>query len=152
MTEAGMQDVIEQNAFLSRLFLMGLLEKEMATVEEEMAKADMLERKLAQEEADQLSALTRYVGIGYNLLKGSPDGDFDYGGIDPEIKTTKAIFDFTYEKKKDAYFADTTVSVPDQVNFQPLSSCSKQNRANAYSGAKSYQKSLNFGVDAGGKS
>lgn len=107
---------------------------------------------LAEEETDQLTSVVRYVGVGYNLLKGSPDGDFELGGIDPGVRTTREIFDFTYNQvpKKEAYFIDAIVQVPDQVNFQPVASCSTQNKASVYSGEKSYQKSLNYGIDAKG--
>ena len=106
---------------------------------------------VAEDEADQLSAVTRYVGVGYNLLKGSPDGDFDQGGKDPGILATHEIFDFTYDEGKDVFFNHEEVKVPDQVNVQPLSSCSSRSQKNAYSGAKSYQKSLGGGVGLGGK-
>lgn len=111
----------------------------------------VLEDELVEDEAaDRLTAITRYVGIGYNLLKGSPDGDFSHGGVDPGILATRAIFDFTYKGGTEAYYMDTTVQVPDQVTFQPLESCSAKNRASVYSGAKSYQNSLNFGINPKG--
>jgi len=105
----------------------------------------------AEEESDQLSSVARYVGIGYNLLKGSPNGDFDNGGgIDPGIYSTREIFELTYNDGKEAYFVDATVKVPDQVSFQPTRSCTQVNKSSVYSGAKSYQKELNIGIDAGG--
>ena len=138
--------------FITKLFQEVSLAQE-ADIEEEAPgiMPDYRYQEQAEEEADQLSAITRYVGIGYNLLKGSPDGDFNHGGVDPEILTTRTIFDFTYERGKDAFFRGKTVLVPDQVNFQPLESCSAKGHSSAYSGEKSYQKSLNFGIGAGGK-
>ena len=35
---------------------------------------------MASTEVDQLSLLTRYAGMGYNLLRGNPEGDFLRGG------------------------------------------------------------------------
>lgn len=49
----------------------------------------------ALEQLDQLSLVTRYAGTGYNLIKGNPEGDFSYGGVDPGIKTTHVIFSQT---------------------------------------------------------
>lgn len=102
------------------------------------------------EMADLLQAVTRYVGVGYNLLRGSPNGDFDNGGIDPGILSTRTIFDFTYDEGREAFFRGKTVQVPDQVNFQPSSSCTRTSQNRAYSGAKSYQRALDLGVNAGG--
>ena len=34
-------------------------------------------------QADQLSLITRYAGMGYNLLQANPEGDFYLGGVDP---------------------------------------------------------------------
>ena len=51
--------------FLDVLFSQ-LLRKETAAAN---AKQD-----LAEEEADRLTSITRYVGVGYNFLKGSPKG------------------------------------------------------------------------------
>lgn len=107
----------------------------------------MMDNSNAVEKAsDQLTAVTRYVGVAYHLLKGSPDGDFDVGGIDPGIRVTRVIFDFTYTKNVDGQ----ELAVPDQVNFHPLSGCSGNGQGNFYSGAKSYQKSLDLGLNAGG--
>lgn len=120
--------------------------------EEEVETTD--EGEALEEASDSLTAVTRYVGVPYHLLKGSPDGDFDAGGIDPGIRATRNIFEFTYDEGKTAYsYVDgETVSVPDQVNFQPQASCSRNRQNNLYSGAKSYQKSLDFGLNVGGKS
>ena len=37
----------------------------------------------ALEQQDLLSLVTRYAGVGYNIIKGNPEGDFDRGGVDP---------------------------------------------------------------------
>ena len=36
---------------------------------------------------DALYPITRYAGMGYNLLRGNPEGDFKQGGKDPGIKS-----------------------------------------------------------------
>lgn len=143
-----LQQSIRQALF--EAFLEKILQKSMLVDVEENFFQEMGDQDAVEETADQLTAVIRYVGVGYNLLRGSPDGDFDRGGIDPGIKSTRAIFDFTYDENKDAYFLGSSMQVPDQVNFQPLSSCSKDHRNSVYSGAKSYQKSLNIGFNVGG--
>ncbi len=42
------------------------------------------------------SLVTRYAGMGYNLLQANPEGDFNRGGVDPGIKTTRFVFKHTY--------------------------------------------------------
>ena len=41
------------------------------------------------EQIEQTSQLTRYAGLGYNLLQGNPDGDKNRGEVDPGIKFTR---------------------------------------------------------------
>ena len=129
------------------ILLSRILEMNLESAEEEISA--MNDGEEAEEESDRLTAVTRYVGVAYHLLEGSPDGDFDIGGIDPGIRATRVIFEFTYNRNKSAY-VDGPVAVPDQVNYQPQASCTKDSQNNVYSGAKSYQESLNFGVNAGG--
>jgi hypothetical protein len=101
-------------------------------------------------QSDQLSLVTRYVGVGYNLIKGSPEGDFSYGGIDPGIKITRHIFDFTYNEGKQANYLGEAMNVPDQVNFHATESCSASEVNRAYSGAASYRDDLSLGVEVEG--
>jgi len=91
------------------------------------------------------------VGIDYNLIRGAPEGEFSSGGIDPGIKITCHIFGFTYNQNKKANYLETSMNVPDQVNFHSFSSCSSSTEKTAYSGTKSYQKELEVNVDAEGK-
>ena len=99
---------------------------------------------------DALSLVTRYVGVGYDLIRGSPEGDFDSGGGDPGIKITHHIFGFTYQKDRKAYYMEQPMSLPDQVNFHASAMCAKSFETRAYSGAKSYQKDLSVSVKAQG--
>jgi hypothetical protein len=119
----------------------------------EMSLRDKLEKQIAdvQRDADQLSLATRYVGIGYNLIRGSPEGDFNLGGNDPGIKITHHIFRFTYDENKMASYLGSSMQVPDQVNFQAFSTCASSTEKKAYSGAKSYQEELSVNVEAEGK-
>ena len=102
--------------------------------------------------ANELSLVTRYAGMGYNLLTGNPEGDFSIGGADPGIKTTKFIFKHTYTKgnENDAYYRGKPLKVPDQVTFQTTALHSTSQRSDAYSGQESYREELLLGVDASG--
>ena len=107
------------------------------------------ERALTQ--FNQLSLATRYAGTGYNLIKGNPEGDFNYGGVDPGIKTTNYIFTHTYRNRKRAYYLGRTMQVPDQVNFHMSQSCAASHTVNAYSGRKSYMRELESSISVSGK-
>ena len=91
---------------------------------------------------DLLSLVTRYAGIGYNIIKGNPEGNFNRGGIDPGIKTTRVIFAHTYRMRKRAVYQGRAMEVPDQVNFHMSQSCASSHSVKAFSGRKSYMKEL----------
>lgn len=99
---------------------------------------------------DQLSLVTHYAGLGYNIIRGNPEGDFNRGGIDPGIKTTRVIFAHTYEMGKRAFYLGRAMELPDQVKFHEVQSCASSNSVNAYSGRKSYMKELETSVSVGG--
>ena len=100
--------------------------------------------------ADQLSLITRYAGMGYNLLQANPEGDFYLGGVDPGIKTTRFVIDLTYDQGKQAYHMGESLNLPDQVSFHSSDSCASTYTSTAYSGQKSYQDELSVNVDASG--
>ena len=89
------------------------------------------------------------VGVGYNLLKGNPEGDVTNGGVDPGLLITRKIFKLTWNTNKTS--VDNRFSVPDQVTFAPRSSCVTTNKKEVFSGAKSYQEKLNADVQVSGK-
>ena len=99
---------------------------------------------------DRLSLVTRYTGVGYNIIRGNPEGDFNRGGIDPGIKTTHVIFAHTYKTGKKAYYRGRPMEVPDQVNFHMSQSCAASHSVQAFSGRKSYMKELDTSVSVGG--
>ena len=37
-----------------------------------------------------------FIGVGYDILRGNPDGDLSKGGIDPELKITRKILKLTW--------------------------------------------------------
>ena len=109
-----------------------------------------LEQEALEEAVNELSAAIRNVGVGYNILKGSPDGDFNRGGIDPGILVTRHVFEFTYDKGNMAFYMGQALEIPDQVSFQSQNSCSARHQIKLYSGAKSYRDSLKLGASPGG--
>ena len=100
---------------------------------------------------DQLSLVTQYAGMGYNVLQASPEGDFNRGGIDPGIKTTRFVFKHTYNGGKRAFYRGRAMSVPDQVEFHMTQACSRRETTNAYSGQTSYKNELSVNVESSGK-
>ena len=101
------------------------------------------------QERDALYPITRYAGMGYNLLRGNPEGDFSLGGKDPGIQSTHWIYNLTYTMGREGYYGRITVAVPDQVEFHPSQTSVSQTLTRAYSGQTSYQKELNRNVNAG---
>ena len=99
---------------------------------------------------DQLSLVTRYAGLGYNIIRGNPEGDFNRGGIDPGIKTTRVIFAHTYKNGVKVLYRGKAMEVPDQVSFYMSQSCAASHSVKAFSGRKSYMKELESSVSAGG--
>ena len=105
----------------------------------------------ASAQANKLSLVVRYAGTGYDLLKGSPEGDFNGGGIDSGIKKTREIFTHTYNSRKEAYYRGRSMKVPDQVSFHASESCAKKSTVKAYSGRKSYMDELKTSTSISGK-
>ena len=106
---------------------------------------------MAVMELDELSLVTRYTGMGYNILMANPEGDFNRGGVDPGIKSTRFIFKQTYNDEKEAFYRGKVVQVPDQVAFHMSQSCASKESSSAYSGETSYKKELSVNVEASGK-
>ena len=100
----------------------------------------------------QLSLVTRYAGLGYNIIRGNPEGDFNRGGIDPGIKTTREILTHTYKKGRKALYQGRAMEIPDQVSFYMSQSCASSHSIKAFSGRKSYMKELESSVSVGGMS
>ena len=116
----------------------------------EAANTTAVDGSDALAQLDLLSLVTRYAGLGYNIIRGNPEGDFNRGGIDPGIKTTRVIFAHTYQLRKEAIYQGKTMEVPDQVNFHMSQSCASSHSVNAFSGRKSYMKELGTSVSVGG--
>ena len=83
-----------------------------------------------------------FLGVGYNLLKGNPEGaEISKGGVDPGLFVTRKIFQLTWRSNK--LSVDNTYRVPDQVSFAPRASCLTTNKKEVIPGPKSYQAKLN---------
>ena len=91
-----------------------------------------------------------FIGVGYNILKGNPEGgQLTQGGVDPGLLTSRRIFQFTWKTKRTS--SDGQYQVPDQVNFNHRASCVKTTKNEVISGAKSYQDELKVAVEAEGE-
>lgn len=103
----------------------------------------------ATEAVDTAKGL-RFLGVGYNILKGSPDGgELSQGGVDLGLLPARKIFKLTWDTQKTS--VDRLCRVPDQVVFVHRSSCVKETRNEVFSGVKSYQDKLNVDVEASGE-
>lgn len=91
-----------------------------------------------------------FLGVGYNILKGNPDGgELSQGGVDPGLLPARKIFKLTWDTQKPS--VDRLYRVPDQVVFVHRSSCVKETRNEVFSGVKSYQDKLKVDVEASGE-
>lgn len=91
-----------------------------------------------------------FVGVGYNLLEGNPEGgDQSNGGVDPGILFTRKVFKLTWDTNKES--VDKQYKVPDQVSFAPRQSCVQTNQKEVFSGSKSYQEKLNVDASSNGE-
>lgn len=92
----------------------------------------------------------QFLGVGYNLLEGNPDGgDLSNGGIDPGLLFTRKVFKLSYDTNKVSI--GRQYLIPDQVSFAARSSCVTTTKEEVFSGSKSYQKKLTVDVSANGK-
>ena len=116
-----------------------------------VATADTNLDTMAHAQVDELSLITRYAGMGYNILEANPEGSFYIGGADPGIKSTRFIFKHTYTEEKEAIYNGQVLDVPDQVEFLMDEACAETKVTHAYSGQTSYKSELSQYVDASGR-
>ena len=90
-----------------------------------------------------------YIGVGYNLLRGNPEGSLSTGGVDPGLLVTRKIFKLTWKEKKTT--VGRTAEIPDEMTYVRRQSCTTVTHKSVLSGAKSYQKKLNVDASASGK-
>ena len=90
-----------------------------------------------------------FVGIGYNIVEGNPEGDDTrHGGIDHGLLVSRKIFSLTYKTNK----LTGGYKVPDQIAFSSRLSCvqDKETKASIVFGSKSYQSKLKANEEASG--
>ena len=94
--------------------------------------------------------ITNFVGIGYNIISGNPEGgDMYLGGVDPGFLVTRPIFKLTYDDGQ--VTSDLEYQVPDQVVFSPRSSCVKTSAQETVYGTESYTKRISVDVEMSGE-
>ena len=98
-------------------------------------------------EVEARPPIDSYIGIGYDLIKGNPEGDFALGGVDPGLRL-RSIFKLTDANEQP--IPSNSPSLPIQIEYTPVHACSSVNIVNAFSGTKSYQKKLDVNVDVEG--
>ncbi|XP_038049832.1 uncharacterized protein LOC119723332 [Patiria miniata] len=91
-----------------------------------------------------------FLGNGYNILFGNPEGDLRTGSGDPGLLITRKIFDFSYDDKKMSL--DGRYTVPDQVIMSSRESCRPSVTTAVFEGTKSYQDELKHYVKQLGNS
>ena len=92
-----------------------------------------------------------FVGIGYNIVEGNPEGDDKkHGGIDHGLLVSRKIFSLTY--KTNELTGDSRYKLPDQIAFSSRLSCveDKETKASIVFGSKSHQSKLKANVEASG--
>ena len=99
-------------------------------------------------EAEVRPPIDNYIGIGYDLLKGNPEGDFTLlGGLDPGLRL-RSIFKLTDAGGQP--IPHDSQNLPTQIEYKRVHTCSSVHRVNAFSGTKSYQKKLDVNVKTSG--
>ncbi|XP_022804571.1 uncharacterized protein LOC111341817 [Stylophora pistillata] len=90
-----------------------------------------------------------FVGVGYNLLEGNPEGgDVSNGSVEPGLLSTRKVFKLTWNENK--VTLDKKYVVPYHVSFAPRQSCVKTNKKEVFSGSKSYREKLSVDVQSSG--
>ena len=89
------------------------------------------------------------IGVGYDILRGNPDGDPSKGGIDPELKTTRKILKLTWNDGK--LSVNKKYKVPDQIVFADRDSFASKTVQDVFSGTRSYQDKLKTSVNVDGE-
>ena len=83
----------------------------------------------------------RYIGVGYNLLKGNPDGNFwSAGGDDPGLLSTRKILTLSAD------------DVPTEIVYEYHDTCRKSNEFSLFYDPQSYQNKLMENIRSSGMS
>eukprot|EP00057_Strongylocentrotus_purpuratus_P014522 XP_011668996.1 PREDICTED: uncharacterized protein LOC575120 [Strongylocentrotus purpuratus] len=80
-----------------------------------------------------------FLGVGYDIIDGNPEGgEINNGGVDPGLKTTFRVFDFTYDKGIEMY----GYAIPDQVSYVDRQSSVSTSSRDIFHGTQSYVQKL----------
>ena len=105
------------------------------------------------EEADDSALPTpdgiAFIGSGYDLVRGNPDGqEIKNGGVEPGLLPAKRILEISYEKGRKS--DNNKYLVPDQIRFVVRNSCASSKTHSIITNSNSYQKELKVSVTAEG--
>ena len=91
-----------------------------------------------------------YVGIGYNIIDGNPEGaDLNTGGVDPGLLLSRKIFKLTYDEGKKTF--DQSSRIPDEVSYVKQQSSYSKSSLSTFFGTKSYAAKLAAQVEVSGE-
>ena len=91
--------------------------------------------------AAPLPEAIRYIGVGYNVIRGNPDGDFwARGGDDPGMLATRKILKLS----------DDSASVPNELIYEHHDTCRKAHEFVFFHDPQSYQAQLMERITASG--
>lgn len=94
---------------------------------------------------------TDFAGVGYDLIRGNPEGASETGGIDPGFRLTHFLFNRANNTSgKKGYYNGNKIYIPDIVEYQSASSCAAEEKVSMYDGSESYQNSLSANVEVEG--
>ncbi|XP_071954516.1 uncharacterized protein [Antedon mediterranea] len=82
-----------------------------------------------------------YVGIGYNLLYGNPDGSPTTGALDPGLRTTWRIFSLTLTGNN---------VIPDEIYYTESTTCATTTSKSIYHNEYSYASKFDLDVAVSG--
>ena len=89
----------------------------------------------------------QFLGVGYNLLQGNPDGELD-ATSDSGILLHRRILEYSYDEEK--LTDDDLYYVPDEVAVSIRDSCSSVTSTSAFYSPASYQQKLNADIGVNG--
>ena len=84
----------------------------------------------------------RYLGMGYNLLKGNPDANWN----DPGFRYGVVQFEWDYGLMS----SDGRYKIPDHIQALQVKSCGYESKVRSIAGAKSFRDSLSVDVSVDG--
>ena len=137
----------ENAAELVRTLLTSDSDKQAKSYAQSWTKDPYKPARIMNGDPPAISDLSRLVSLGYNLIRGCPDGQFETGGSDPGIRTAQQIFKYSFDQDKTD---SNSLAEPDQVEFIDYANYTLDSYYYVFGGEKSYRDSMNDEVDAAG--